>query len=67
MNPTHGHEKYTLNQQDDLQTKYAQLARKLESLKIKKIHKVSTSSSNEETCVICERSRHSITGCPTNT
>ena len=61
--PEHG--KYTLREQDYLQTKYAQLSRKLESLEIKKIHVVSTPSSNEETCVIYERPGHSTDGCPT--
>ena len=40
---TSRHGKYTLREQDNLQTKYAQLERKLETLEIKKIHEVSTS------------------------
>ena len=62
---TSGHGKYTIREQDDLQTKYSQLARKLESLELKKIHEISTSSSNDETCFICDRKGHSTTGCPT--
>ena len=61
---TSGHEKYTAREQDDLQMKHAQLARKLESLELKKIHKVNTLSS-EEICVICDRKGHSTAGCPT--
>ena len=48
-----------------MRKKNAQLARKLESLELKKIHKVSTSSRNEETFVIGDRPGHSTTGCPT--
>ena len=50
-----------------MQTKYTQLARKLESLELKKIHEVSTSSSNEKICVICDKKKegNSIAGCPT--
>ena len=56
--------KYKVRKQDDLQTKYAQLARKLESLELKKNHEVSTSSCSEEICVICDRQGHSAAGCP---
>ena len=62
---TFGHGKYQLKEQNDLQTKYTQLSRKLESLEIKKIHEVSTSFGNEKPCVICERPGYSTTGCPT--
>lgn len=62
---TYGHGKYQLKEQGDLQTKYDQLSRKLESLEIKKIHEVSTSSGSEEKCVICDRSGHATAGCPT--
>ncbi|GFY96811.1 hypothetical protein Acr_11g0011170 [Actinidia rufa] len=62
---TFGHGKYQLKEQNDLQTKYDQLSRKLESLEIKKIHEVSTSSRNDEKCIICERSGHLTSECPT--
>ena len=60
-----GHKKYTWREKDDLQTKYAQLARKLESLELKKVHMVSTSSSSEEIFVICDRQEHCTVECPT--
>ena len=62
---TSEHEKYTVREQVDLQTKYAQLDRKFENLELKKIHEVSTSSNNEETYVICDKPGHSTTRCPT--
>ena len=59
------HGTYTIWEQDNLQTKYGQLAMKLESLELKKIHEVSTSSSNEEICDICDRQGNSTAGCLT--
>ena len=39
---TLGHEKFTLKEHDDLQVKYAQLARKLEVLELKKVNELIT-------------------------
>ena len=39
---TSGHSKYTLREQDDLKVKYTQLDRKLEVLKLKNVHELST-------------------------
>ena len=50
-----------LREQDDLQTKYTQLARKLEALEMKKVHEIST----KDICVICGKQGHSTGGCPT--
>ena len=52
---TSGHGKYIVREQDDLQAKYAQFARKLKSFELKKIYEVSTSSSSNKICVICDK------------
>ena len=57
--------KNTLREDDNMQAKYAQLARKLEALELKIVNEISTSSSSEEICVIYDRQGYSAATCPT--
>jgi hypothetical protein len=52
-----------LKETDDLNARLASLARKVESLEIKKVHVLS--EQQEESCVVCESKRHRTTECPT--
>ncbi|XP_052302019.1 uncharacterized protein LOC127904107 [Populus trichocarpa] len=60
---SHSSGKFQLKETDDLNARLASLARKVESLEIKKVHVMS--EQQEESCVICESKGHRTTECPT--
>ena len=55
--------KFQLKETDDLNARLASLAKKVESLEIKKVHVMS--EQQEESCVVCESKGHRTTECPT--
>eukprot|EP00258_Populus_trichocarpa_P041564 XP_024457583.1 uncharacterized protein LOC112327610 [Populus trichocarpa] len=60
---SHSSGKFQLKETDDLNARLASLARKVESLEIKKVHVMS--EQQEESCVVCESKGHRTTECPT--
>ncbi|KAJ6359541.1 hypothetical protein OIU76_001132 [Salix suchowensis] len=60
---SHSSGKFQLKETDDLNARLASLARKVESLEIKKVHGMS--EQQEESCVVCEGKGHRTTECPT--
>ncbi|KAL9387950.1 hypothetical protein Peur_021074 [Populus x canadensis] len=60
---SHSSGKFQLKETDDLNARLASLARKVESLEIKKVHIMS--EQQEESCVVCESKGHRTTKCPT--
>eukprot|EP00258_Populus_trichocarpa_P031932 XP_024447951.1 uncharacterized protein LOC112325519 [Populus trichocarpa] len=60
---SHSSGKFQLKETDDLNAILASLARKVESLEIKKVHVMS--EQQEESCVVCESKGHRTTECPT--
>ncbi|KAL9399457.1 hypothetical protein Peur_008418 [Populus x canadensis] len=60
---SHSSGKFQLKETDDLNARLTSLARKVESLEIKKVHVMS--EQQEESCVVCESKGHKTTECPT--
>ncbi|KAL9360500.1 hypothetical protein Peur_048623 [Populus x canadensis] len=60
---SHSSGKFQLKETDDLNARLASLARKVESLEIKKVHVMS--EQQEESCVVCESKGHRTIECPT--
>ncbi|XP_034888401.1 uncharacterized protein [Populus alba] len=60
---SHSSGKFQLKETDDLNARLASLARKVESLEIKKVHVMS--EQQEESCVVYESKGHRTTECPT--
>ncbi|XP_052307391.1 uncharacterized protein LOC127905093 [Populus trichocarpa] len=60
---SHSSGKFQLKETNDLNVRLASLARKVESLEIKKVHVMSEQP--EESCVVCESKGHRTTECPT--
>lgn len=64
MRTISGGGKYTLNEENDLQVKFALLSKKLETIELKKVHKV-RSISKQDKYRICEDISRVAFECPT--
>ncbi|XP_042954670.1 uncharacterized protein LOC122291091 [Carya illinoinensis] len=62
---TFGSGKYQLKEVDDLHARIAQVSKKLESIKLKKVNQMHVLPPNADKCGICEDQGHSTHACPT--